>query len=91
MNYYEEMTANETVPVKDHEDWEEVVTADAWGVLGAASIRQGFPLAVPRRSAWILAPLALCVGLALWLPTLDLLGVGARREAHAEMTQVFQK
>lgn len=81
----------ETAGGEDHGEWTDAVTADAWEAFGKTSIQEAFPLRVPRRAAWILVPLALCGALALWLPTLDLLGVGARREAHAEMTRVIRE
>jgi hypothetical protein len=73
------------------EEWERLVSADAWAALRGASLRGGFPVRVPRASAWILVPAVACAALALWLPTLDLIGLGARREARAEMQKAVEE
>lgn len=62
-----------------------LVCEDAWTHLRARSVSDGFPVRLPRRWGFVSIPLLACVGLALWLPSFDVLGLDARRRGREEM------
>jgi hypothetical protein len=62
-------------------EWERLIALDAARSLSGADLRRSFPIRAPRLLAWALIPLFLAGSLSLWLPVVDLLGIGARRQA----------
>ncbi|MBI4604371.1 MAG: hypothetical protein HY721_20620 [Planctomycetes bacterium] len=68
-----------------------LLETDAERTLAAAPLAESFPVRLPRRSLWVLAPAALALGLFLWVPAVDLLGLGARKEARKDLRSVQEE
>ena len=73
------------------EEWADLVAGDAVRFLQEVPIQEKFPVRVPRRAAWTLLCLAVCLALSLWLPSYDILGVLTRKEAQAKVEQTVQQ
>ena len=65
------------------QEWLRLLEEDAARSIEKVSLRERFPVRMPRVFAWVLLPLVLSGALSLWLPSLDLLEVGGSREAAA--------
>ncbi len=60
-----------------------LIESDAARSLEGVAVPASFPVRPPRFLAWVVLPLSIAGGLCLWLPSLDLLGIGGRKEATA--------
>lgn len=77
-------------PVHSKQAWAPLVEKDGERALGGVDLARSFPLRIPPRARWLLAPLA--VALALYfVPDLDLLGLREERQAEAEQKEQISR
>jgi hypothetical protein len=64
--------------------WGRLIEADAVHALERVRLAEHFPVRPSRLLAWTLIPLAVLGIVSLYVPSFDVLGVGARKEASAK-------
>ncbi len=70
--------------------WGLLVRRDGERALEGAEIARRFPIQPPRAARWILVPAALVVGF-VFVPPIDILGLGERRQADAAFKREVEK
>jgi hypothetical protein len=73
-----------TAGVEGRDGWGRLIEADATHALARVRLTEHFPVRPPRLLAWTLIPLAVLGIVSLYVPSFDVLGVGARKEASAK-------
>ncbi len=70
--------------------WSVLVRRDGERALEGAEISRHFPIKPPRAARWILLPAAMAIGF-VFVPSIDILGLGGRRQADAAFKREVEK
>lgn len=71
-------------------EWGELIRRDGERCLAGVDIRKSFPVRMPALARWTLLPAALAVLIA-FLPPLDILGLGRKRQVEAAMLREVER
>ena len=72
-------------------DWRDLVVRDAGKSLRDVKLSAVFPIHFPRRAAWLVLPALVSVGLFLWVPSFDPLGLVADEPDPVSLKKAIDK